>query len=549
MKGKDRFKQSPANRVISPPSEPASVEESDDKSCCQIVKNYWWILMLLFLVMAYLVSVIKQPIFTRRLYPHEEYKTSHSFEKPTTEEPLEIKQNDSQLIPANRCPQPCDYSDIINQKTIKKVFDNVSRGKYDAVNKLMSGYLSPLSSTSNSPYKDEKIWVQNFNNMQKVFDSDYWFSVKELMNKLHEKTAELNSIGTEISDLSAKAANHTEQNACLSELNTAKSILSSEKKLYDSKAPKVAEIDKRISGVEDKLKSLQKALSDDLIEHSKLINGYDAKIAELNAYLARRLTLKKESDKWKIERANILERIASLKFQMKPNKDSLAEFESKNKGLEKELIGLRKEDEELTEQNRKLKLRVSILFAKRNMVDEIRNLVDVETSTNERFKELVSKSEHSKEDINSYISSIDKTLSPDHIEVTIKGSEFEAGASSLSDVYGPYHRLREKIKSFKDNEAEIQIKIQALKEGEQKLKSLHEKIASVELKIQTNKREIQKLSDLLKENENQLHIYENRSKELLKEIDGLDLDTSKEEKEIAKYQAKKEAKQHEFNVF
>ena len=89
----------------------------------------------------------------------------------------------SGLIKAKKC----DYSDIINDQNKKDLFQQIRSNKTEYVSKTVENYTNTLKGRSDTPYVDEPVWIQNFNNMQKIFSNEFWTSIKQIMLKIIEK--------------------------------------------------------------------------------------------------------------------------------------------------------------------------------------------------------------------------------------------------------------------------------------------------------------------------------------------------------------------------
>lgn len=535
----NKFNQSPSFRVI--PDQGKDAEEVPSTCCgsfCSWLWNNLWVFLLLFLVGSYAVVVCRRPDFSKHTAHHEVVTTADNEGNISAKAPVPPQ--------SCRCPEPCDYSDIINPAKIQKVSDKIVDGRYKEVNPIMDSYLSPLSPTSKSPYKDERVWVQNFNNMQKVFTRDYWDEIKRMLGGIRDKTSELDLTAAEIQRLS----DHGHEDGvegCRKKLREVESTLKAESNEYKNRKLGVEDLDKQRMAEDAKANDLLLQAKNLEPELALKLNGYEVRLRELASFIDSKRRKREQIAEKKRQLAELLELIHTLTFEMKPKSNELGALQDDLRRIQGQMDDLDKQEKVFKDERRSLELRLQIQGAKSNFIGQLKSMVDLNPSTDQHFRELVSKSGTNMAEIEQLIASLNATMSPDTIKVSVSEGSQENQAL-LQDAYENYARLQEMIKNFRDSQVEISILMK--RKGE---------IDGLRLEIGRKKEDFQAQKDAIAAKIAILNDYLDKNGKLVKkyqgEVDGLrvaigekDSDSSAEEREIESIERSRSATKDEYKV-
>lgn len=457
------FIQSQNYRCLNLPADKDSLRKKPLKCFYKVIFWVIFLIIALFLIFLYL----KYSIFGRKLKNEQQFRTEHSPFSHFDLEPINIGNPSKVTVHKTKCDNKnknCDYSDIINDVLIDQVFESISKGQYEEINTILKSYIFPLEEKSESPYKNETIWIQNFNNMQKVFEPQYWIEIHALMTAIKEKHNELAKIRRIVfnetvlfkehqkstTDLEIKIENYKNNISDFSiQIKSKKEILEKEKAI--------------LSANEKKLESLNDKISHFKVEKNAKINNLNAEIEKIRAFENFQIEKTKQQSRNQQELEQVLIIISLLERKIQNNELEKEDLSTKLKSEENLLEEHRLKKSSLDKKHRFHELRLKLLRTNLNFAEIMRNLVNLDKQSPPNFQNIFNEQSKSIEGFDIFLNKIrpeilsNTTLS--EIDATEKKVHFlwEQDKSILDSSYKHYSSIAEFVDKYQHKQQEVDI--------------------------------------------------------------------------------------------
>ena len=273
---------------------------------------------------------------------------------------------------------------------INTIFDKVSTGKLNEITSLLPDYLNPLNQTSSSPYKDEKIWIQNFNNMQKILDPEYLNNLMEVMKSIKDAHQSLQKLQNDFTKDMDDQKNTVEKNRILSDelaqinnkLNNLNNNLS---KLEDGILTKETEKSETDSDV----KNLQKQLEEIIKNEQEKILNFQIQINQLKQLCLQKEKQRNEKDTKKHKLEEVQKQIDDLQQSINEKADKIKELDQMTEKDHEQINLLNHDIEKLKKKIRRYAYKLDLRLGMNRFKEVIKELIDTKEDTSNQFKEYV----------------------------------------------------------------------------------------------------------------------------------------------------------------